>query len=104
MALQGDLETVRYVIFDEITKRPISQGTCQRRDFPLVCDNLPAGQCSKILVSQDHVDLEPYDVLLDPEAEAPDGLMAYLAGVPVADGKTVDDAVTTIDDLDTESE
>ena len=101
----GQFETIRYVIYDILTKRPTSQGTCQRRDFPLVVQSLPHGQGgdrAKIMNSNDYIDLEPYDQILDPNRPVEGGLNAYRAGTAAAMGKTVDDAITDIDDLDTE--
>jgi len=105
MANQGQLETIRYVIYDIATKRPISQGTCQRRDFHLVVQNLPhgpSGHRAKILNSHEELDLTPYDELLDPNRPEDTGEFAFQIGVPEDSGKTVDDAITDIDDLDTE--
>jgi len=105
MANQGQLETIRYVIYDIGTKRPLSQGTCARRDFPLVVQSLPhgvGGQRAKIMNSNDYVDIEPYDQILDPNRPADTGINAHRAGKAAAMGKTVDDAITSIDDLDTE--
>ncbi len=104
MAAQGQFETIRYVIYEILSKRPISQGTCQRRDFPLVVQNLPHGQDghrAKILNSNDVLDLTPYDVLLDPDYEIV-GELAWMASMASMEGKTVDDAITDINDMDTE--
>jgi len=104
---QGQLETIRYVVYDIATKMPISQGTCQRRDFHLVQQNLPRGQGgdrAKILTHNDELDLTRYDVLLDPNTDHGSGINAHRAGWAAGMGKTVDDAITDIDDLDTEAE
>ena len=102
---QGQLETIRYVIYDIATKRPTSQGVCQRRDFHLIVQSLPHGQGghrAKIMNKNEVLDLEPYDILLDPNTPAQTGEFAYRTGYAVAAGKTVDDAITDINDLDTE--
>lgn len=102
---QGQLEMIRYVIYDIATKRPISQGTCQRRDFPLVVQGLPHGQggdMAKIMNSNDELDLTPYDVLLDVNAPTPIGAFAHIEGMAAQQGKTVNDALTDIDLMDTE--
>lgn len=106
MAGQGQDVEIRYVIYDIATKRPISQGTCLRKDFPLVVQNLPHGQGgdrAKIMNSNDRLDLTPYDLLLDPNAPTISGLFGFEASTGTMDGKTVDDAITDIDDLDTEA-
>lgn len=106
MANQGQKEIVRYVVYDIATKRPVSQGLCARRDFNLVVQSLPHGQGgdrAKILNSNDRLDLEPYDDLLDPNRTPDTGEFAYRAGMAAAAGKTVNDAITDVDDLDTEA-
>lgn len=105
MSNHGQFETIRYVIYDIATKRPISQGTCQRRDFNIVVQGLPHGQGgdgAKILTNDAKLDLEPYDILLDPNVPDETGMFAHMRGGAAAYGKTVDDAITSIDDIDTE--
>ncbi len=106
MANQNQNVTVRFVIYDIATKRPISQGVCLRKDFNLVVQGLPhgiGGDRAKIMNSNDVLDLTPYDELLDPNAPVQTGINAYRAGMAVAAGKTVNDAITSVDDLDTEA-
>jgi hypothetical protein len=106
MASQNQDTTVRFVVYDIATKRPVSQGLCLRRDFPLVVQNLPHGQGgdrAKIMNSNDVLDLTPYDVLLDPNEPEIVGELAWQASGAAMMGKTVDDAITDIDDLDTET-
>ncbi len=102
---QGANQSIRFVIYDIATKRPISQGTCLRGDFNLVVQGLPHGQGgdnARIMNSNDVLDLEPYDIILDPNAPTPTGINAHRAGFAAATGKTVNDAITDIADLDTE--
>lgn len=104
---KGQFETIRYVIYDIASKRPQSQGTCQRRDFHLVQQNLPRGQGgdrAKILKSDVPLDLTPYDELFDPNRPTETGLYGHLLGFAESQGKTIDDAIIDIDDLDTENE
>ena len=98
-------ETIRYVIYEIIGSRPVTQGTCQRKDFHLVAKELPHGQDgyrAKIMNDRSVVlDLTPYDLLFDdplPDGEA--GRFAAMARV----GHSSTDGVTTVDDLDTEDE
>lgn len=97
-------KTIRYVIYEIQSRRPISQGTCQRRDFPLVVQGLPHGPdgCrAKIMNDRDKVlDLTPYDrVFNDPTLL--EGAHGYLAG-SLRQGHTAADEITSVDDLDTE--
>jgi len=101
MASQGQFVSIRYVVYNIATKRPIWQGTCQRRDFPLVVQNLPHGQGgdrAKIMNSNEEIDLNPYDRIFD--ADNPE--TGPRSGLAAGYGKTIDDAITDIDDLDTE--
>lgn len=103
--MSGQFETIRYVVYEIQGKRPIYQGTCQRRDFTLVVQGLPHGQnghAAKIMNNRDVIlDLTPYDKLFGSPSllVGPD---AYRIGSAMQ-GHTAADAILSVDDLDTET-
>lgn len=95
---------IRYVIYDKDTKRPVSQGTCLRKEFKNVVKNLEnSQQRAKILKGEvgDDLDLTPYDEFIENPPVFTDDLARVNFRNAMMD-RTADDAIKSIDDLDTE--
>lgn len=96
--------TIRYVVYAIPSKRPLRQGTCTRKEFPGVVRSLDKGkERAKIVKNTDvELDLTPYDLWLgsNPPLVGDDMAKANLAFALM--GKTIADAITSVDDIDTE--
>jgi hypothetical protein len=101
--IDPQLMTVRYVNYDVETFRPISQGTCQLRDFDATKALSPEGLDSIIVNQNEALDLTPYDHVFGQCKHAVDGKCPNIgfgaAAIATANGKTADDAILTIEEL-----
>ena len=98
-------KTIKYVIYAIPSKRPLRQGTCQRNQFNLVVQSLDHGkERAKILNDASvELDLTPYDLFLgSPRLKVNNPLGMAMLNTSLQ-GKTAADAITSIDDLDTET-
>lgn len=100
----GDFLTVRYIGYCTNTFRPKYQGICQERDYQAHKDISPDGHEIVKLNGFDPIDLNPYDHIFGTCEHAVNGVCPDLklgaAAIASSNGKTADDAITRIDQLD----